>query len=94
MDWRNKLLLDLGMGGPNINKSFEKKLNKNFQENNVEFLSIGSCSVQNVHNIFLKGLPCLSKLSKRHIEDYTSLEEVTKVASACNQTFTTKVAFT
>ena len=84
------------MGGPNINKSFEKKLNKNFQENNVEFLSIGSCSVQNVHNVFLKGLPCLTinldpftcnfffKLSNSCREDYTSLEEVTKVASACN----------
>ena len=46
------------MDGPNINKSFEKKLNKNFQENTVEFL--GSGSLDKIHNAFRKGLSCLT----------------------------------
>lgn len=48
------------MDEPNINKSFEKKRNKNFQEDNVEFLNIGSCSLHKVHNTFHKGLSCLT----------------------------------
>ena len=45
------------MHGPNINQSFEKKLNNNLQENNVEFMNIGSCSLHKVNNAFHKGLP-------------------------------------
>ena len=81
------------MHGPNINQSFEKKLNKNLQENNVEFLNIGSCSLHKVHNAFHKGLSCLKidldqfacdiypffKLSSSRREDYASLEGVTEV---------------
>ena len=44
----------------NIYKSFEKKLNKNFPENNVKFLNIGSCSLLIVHNAFQKVLTCLT----------------------------------
>ena len=60
LDWSNELLLHLGMAGPNINKLFEKKLNKSFQKNNVEFLNIGSHSLHKVHNAFRKGLSCLT----------------------------------
>ena len=52
LDWSNKLLLHSAMDGPNIKKSFEKKLNKNFQENNVKFLNIESFSLRKVHNAF------------------------------------------
>ena len=81
------------MHGPNINQSFEKKLNNNLQENNVEFMNIGSCSLHKVNNAFHKGLsrlkidldqfacdiyPFFKLLSSRR-EDYASLEGVTEV---------------
>lgn len=58
LDWCNELLLHLVIDGPNINASFEKKINKNFHENNV--LNIGSCSLHKVHNAFHKCLFCLT----------------------------------
>ena len=56
VNWDNSLMLHLGMDGPNLNKSFQKKLSKKLEENNNQFLNIGSCNLHKVHSAFRKGL--------------------------------------
>ena len=52
----SNFLLHLGMDGPNVNLSFEKKLAAKLQEINTSFLKIGSCSLHPVHGAFEKGV--------------------------------------
>ena len=51
------LLLVLGMDGPSVNRSFEKKLKARLEENyTTQILDIGTCSSRIVNNAFLEGL--------------------------------------
>ena len=51
------LLLVLGMDGPSVNRSFEKKLKARLEENyTTQILDIGTCSLHIVNNAFLEGL--------------------------------------
>ena len=91
-----KYLLHVGMEGPNMNKSFQKKLLTDLQEkHDTTFLNIGSCSLHVAHNSFRKGLKKLSfdfeefihdlnfflKHSSARREDYKSMEEITEVTT-------------
>ena len=96
LNWDNPLMLHLGMDGPNLKKSFQKKLSKKLEENNNQFLNIGSCNLLKVHNAFRKGLSELNidldqfacdiylffKLSSARREDYSDLGKITEVAAA------------
>ena len=89
-------LIQVGMDGPNVNLSFEKKL-RSIMETTYEtsFLNFGTCSLHPVHTAFRKGIKKLDfdvdeffhdihfffKLSSARREDYPSLEETTKVAA-------------
>ena len=93
--WDNNML-HVGMDGPNINKSFEKKLSDYLNENSMNILNLGSCSIHKVCNAFRKGLNCLDididqfaydihfffKLSSARREYYTSIEDITETAAA------------
>ena len=51
------LLLVLGMDGPSVNRSFEKKLKAGLEENYAtQILDIGTCSLHIVNSAFLEGL--------------------------------------
>ena len=51
------LLLALGMDGPSVNRSFEKRLKACLEENcATQILDIGTCSQHIVNNVFLDGL--------------------------------------
>ena len=96
LNWDNSLMLHLGKDRPNLSKSFQKKLSKKLEENNNQFLNIGSCNLHKVHNAFRKGLSELNidldqfardiyfflKLSSARREDYSDLEKITEVAAA------------
>ena len=57
MKWDPKYLLHIGMDGPNVNLSFEKKLLADFERKySTKFLKLGSCSLHHVHNTFRKAL--------------------------------------
>ena len=85
-------MLHLGMDRPSLNKSFQKKLSKKLEENNNQFLNIGSCNLHKVHNalselnIDLDQFACdiyfFFKLSSARREDYSDLEKITEVAAA------------
>ena len=50
-------LLHLGMNGPNVNLSFEKKLLTKLEENiGATFLKFGACSLHPVDTAFCKGI--------------------------------------
>ena len=52
----NDFLISISMDGPNVNKSFEKKLQKCFNEKGAtSFLSLGSCPLHSSHNGFRQG---------------------------------------
>ena len=89
-------LLHIGMDGPNVNKSFQRKLSKQLEdESNTSFLDYGSCSLHIVHNAFRKGIAALSfnieqlildlhyffKLSSARRMDYKSVEALTEVTA-------------
>ena len=89
-------LIQVGMDGPNVNLSFEKKL-RSIMETTYEtsFLNFGSCFLHPVHTASRKGIKKLDfdvdeffhdihfffKHSSAHREDYASLEETTEVAA-------------
>ena len=51
------LLLPLGIDGPSVNRSSEKKLKAHLEENyTTQILDIGTCSLHIVNNAFLEGL--------------------------------------
>ena len=54
LNWDNSLMLHLGMDGNHLNKSFQKKLSKKLEENNNQFLNIGSCNLHKFIMIFEK----------------------------------------
>ena len=96
MKWDPKYLLHIGMDGPNVNLSFEKKLLAAFERKySTKFLKLGSCSLHHVHNTFRKALQKLDididqfacdvhfffKLSSARREDYAALEELTNVTA-------------
>ena len=89
-----RLLLGIGMDGPNVNLSFERKLRNHLEQFfDTNFLPIGTCSLHSAHTAFKKGMSCLScdvdkvfhdlyfffKLSSARREDYVQLEAVTNV---------------
>ena len=50
-------LLQLGMDGSNLNKTFARTLAKEPDESNsTQFLDLGTCSLQPVHTVFREGL--------------------------------------
>jgi len=52
-----KLLLHIGMDGPNVNKSFHQKLVKQLEEDvGTTVLDLGTCSLHPVHTAFRRGL--------------------------------------
>ena len=90
MKWDPKYLRHIGMDGPNVNLSFQKKLLADFERKySTKFLKLGSCSLHHVHNTFRKALQKLDinqfacdvhfffKLSSARREDYAVLEELT-----------------
>ena len=53
-------LLGLGMDGPNVNKSFEKKLATKLKNHfSTSFISMGSCALHTTNNAFGEGIKCL-----------------------------------
>ena len=52
-------LLHLGMDGPNVNLSFENKLESTLESINTSFLRIGTCSLHPTHIAFRKGIKSL-----------------------------------
>lgn len=93
MNWNTDLLLHLGHDGPNINLSFEKKLQDDIKS---DILKLGTCSLHHVHNAFRAGLKKLSsfdvdlfindasyffKLSSARREDYKLAEELTDISA-------------
>ena len=51
------LLLPLGIDGPSVNRSSEKKLKAHLEENyTTQILDIGTCSLHIVNNAFLESL--------------------------------------
>ena len=55
-------LFSIGMDGPNVNKSFERKLvNKLAKDKGNSFLSLGSCALHTVNNDFEEGLKQLKE---------------------------------
>ena len=93
--WDPKYLLHIGMDGPNVNLSFEKKLLVDFERKySTKFLKLGSCSLHHVHNTYRKALQKLDididqfaydvhffKLSSARREDYAALEELTNITA-------------
>ena len=53
-------LLHLGMDGPKVNLTFQKKLAELLHEEGTEFMDLGTCSLHPVHTAFRKGLSQLS----------------------------------
>ena len=87
--------MNLGMDGPKVNLSFETKLKEKLNEENSEFLQLGTCSFHPVHTAFKNGLQKLDfsydsffhdisfffYLSRDRREDYKGLEEITHVTA-------------
>ena len=84
------------MDGTNVNKSFEKKLRKCFNEKGAtSFLSLGSCPLHSSHKGFRQGfksfecdvdqLACdlyfFFKYSSARRDDYKFVEEITEVTA-------------
>ena len=59
LELKSDYLLHLGMDGPNVNLSFENKLESNLESINTSFLSIGTCSLHPTHTAFRKGTKSL-----------------------------------
>ena len=51
-------IISLGMDGPNVNKSFERKLNSDL-EKGKDLMCVGTCSLHAISNAFLEGLKAL-----------------------------------
>ena len=53
MGWENKLLLHVGIDGPNINLKFKEDSRKHFEEaTGQKFLNISTCTLLKVHTSF------------------------------------------
>ena len=59
LELKSDYLLHLGMDGPNVNLSFENKLESHLQSINTSFLRIGTSSVHPTHIPFRKGIKSL-----------------------------------
>ena len=59
LELKSDYLLHLGMDGPNVNLSFENKLESNLESINTSFLRIGTCSLHLTHTAFRKGIKSL-----------------------------------
>lgn len=84
------------MDGPNVNKSFQKKLEDHLMQKDKKILDIGTCSIHPVHTSFVKGLNKLSfdfdrfvnelnfffKLSSARRRDYELCSLITDIESA------------
>ena len=57
LDIDHNYLIQVGMDGPNVNLSFEKKLCRSMESDfNTSFLDMGTCSLHPVHTAFRKGV--------------------------------------
>ena len=96
LDIDHNYLIQVGMDGPNVNLSFEKKLRRSMESDfNTSFLDMETCSLHPVHTTFRKGVLKLEmnvdeffhdiffffKHSSACREDYASVEEVTEVVA-------------
>ena len=93
MKWNPSHLLQLGMDGPKVNLTFQRKLSKSLEKSYTSFLDTGTCPLHNVHNAFEHGLKFLNfdveqfivdinsffKLSSALRENFRALEEVTEL---------------
>ena len=59
LELESDYLLHLGMDGPNVNLSFENKLESNLESINTSFLRIGTCSLHLTHTVFRKDIKSL-----------------------------------
>ena len=60
MGWDNRLLLHIGMDGPNINLKLKEDLRKHFEEaTGQKFLNINTCTLHKVHTSFKKRVTAL-----------------------------------
>ena len=63
LDLDVKLLLALGMDGPSVNKSFEKKLKKELDiKHFTTVLDVGTCSLHSVNNAFGEAIKRMKSL--------------------------------
>ena len=92
-----RLMLRLGMDGPNVNLKFDDLLvsSKDFQNLNTSILSVGTCPLHIVHNAFRAGVKTLDfkidtyavdinfffKLLAARRADYLDIEAFTDVIS-------------
>ena len=96
LDLNTTFFIHLGMDGPSVNKSFEKKLIGRLEkEYQTTFPTLGSCTLHIVHDAFKKGITELSididqfacdlhfffKCSSARREDYKNMQEVTDVVA-------------
>lgn len=64
-------LLALGMDGPNVNKSFERKLRKDLKaSHNVSFLDLGTCPLHITNNSFGEGMKIVRQHPDLNIETF------------------------
>ena len=62
LDLNTDFLIGIGMDGPSVNKSFERKLiSKLEKEKGNIFFSIGSCCLHTVNNAFGAGMTDISE---------------------------------
>lgn len=95
-------LLQCSIDGPNVNLSFQKKLNAHLALQNLEnLIDIGTCSLHVVHNALRKGIAGLDcdverfvsdiyqwfKMSAARREDFRSIQVSSLVESAENHLF-------
>lgn len=96
LDLDSSFLLHLGMDGPNVNLSFQRKLIDNLtSEHGTSILKLGSCSLHPVHTAYRKGIAKIPfdvdsffhdlhfffKLSSTRREDYASMADITGITS-------------
>ena len=91
-----KLLLHVGMDGPNVNKSFHQKLVHHLKEDvDTTVLDLGTCSLHPVHTAFRKGISELTydidgfledlyfffKYSSARKKDFLAIQDLTNVTA-------------
>lgn len=68
-----KLLLHIGMDGPNVNKAFEERLRKELvDKHQATILDVGTCTLHKVHNAFRQGVDEMSFDFDKFVIDVSS----------------------
>ena len=78
----HSFLLHLGMDGPIVNLTFQKRLQVQLFDKNSTFLDIRTCPLHTIHNGFSRGIQVIDLDIKQFIVDLNSLFKLT---SACRE---------